>query len=81
MDETDSDDDWCVVGDTDTPEVIRAVQTEERVPEEGLELIILDSGSDASLLPCDHPEAGKVKGRLESCWRTLKEIRSSQLVW
>ena len=60
MDETDGDDDWCVVGETDTPEVIRAVQTEERVPEEGLELIILDSGSDASLLPCDHPEAGKV---------------------
>ena len=60
MDDTDGDGDWCVVGDTDTPEVIRAVQTDERVPEEGLELIILDSGSDASLLPCDHPEAGKV---------------------
>ena len=49
-----------VIGKTDTPDVVRAVQTEERVPEEGLELIILDSGSDASLLLCDHPEAGKV---------------------
>ena len=60
MDETDEDDDWCVVGEQDTTEVIRAVQTEEHVPEEGLELIILDSGSDASLLPCNHPQAAKV---------------------
>ena len=60
MDDTDGDDDWYVIGETDTPDVVRAVQTEERVPEEGLELSILDSGSDASLLPCDHPEAGKV---------------------
>ena len=42
MDDTDGDDDWCVIGETDTPDVVRAVQTEERVPEEGLELIILD---------------------------------------
>ena len=60
MDETDGDDDWCVIEEPDTPEMIRAAQTEERVPEEGLDLIILDSGSDASLLPCDHLEAGKV---------------------
>ena len=60
MDDTDGDDDWYVIGETDTPDVVRAVQTEERVPKEGLELIILDSGSDASLRPCDHPEAGKV---------------------
>ena len=60
MDDTDGDDDWYVLEETNTPDVVRAVQTEERVPEEGLELIILDSGSDASLLPCDHPEAGKV---------------------
>ena len=60
MDDTDGDDDWCIVGETDILDVVRAVQTEEHVPEEGLELIILDSGSDASLLPCDHPEAGKV---------------------
>ena len=60
MDDTDGDDDWCVIGETDPPDVVRAVQTEERASEEGLELIILDSGLDASLLPCDHPEAGKV---------------------
>ena len=60
MDDTDGDDDWCIVGETDTPDVVRAVRTDEHVPEEGLQLIILDSGSDASLLPCDHPEAGKV---------------------
>ena len=60
MDDTDGDDDWCVIGETNAPDVVRAVQTEERVPEESLELIILDSGSDASLLPCDHPKAGKV---------------------
>ena len=60
MDDTDGDDDWCIAGETDTPDVVRAVQTEEHVPEEGLELINVDSGSDASLLPCDHPEAGKV---------------------
>ncbi|OLP90151.1 hypothetical protein AK812_SmicGene28324 [Symbiodinium microadriaticum] len=50
MDETDEDDDWCVVGEQDTTEVIRAVQTEEHVPEEGLELIILDSGNTGILL-------------------------------
>ena len=60
MDDTDGDDDWCVIEETNAHNVVRAVQTEERVPEESLELIILDSGSDASLLPCDHPEAGKV---------------------
>ena len=60
MDDTDGDDDWCVIEETNAHDVVRAVQTEERVPEESLELIILDSGSDASLLPCDHPEAGKV---------------------
>ena len=32
MDETDEDDDWCVVGDHDATEVIRAVQTDEHVP-------------------------------------------------
>ncbi|OLP94038.1 hypothetical protein AK812_SmicGene23990 [Symbiodinium microadriaticum] len=44
MDDTDGDDDWCIVGETDTPDVVRAVRTDEHVPEEGLELIMLDSG-------------------------------------
>ena len=37
--------------ETDLPDVVRAVQTEEHVPEEGLESIVLDSRSAACLLP------------------------------
>ena len=77
MGETDGDDDWCMVGETDSPDVVRAVQTEERVPEEGLELIILDSGSDASLLPCDHPEAGKVSS--ENTGVLLEDAQGNQI--
>ena len=60
MDATDDDSDWLIVEEQGTTESIRAVQVEETVPEEGLELIILDSGSDASLLPSSHPKAASV---------------------
>ena len=49
-----------VVGEQDSVNSIRAIQLEETVPEEGLELIILDSSSDASLLPSSHPKAASV---------------------
>ncbi|CAE7250037.1 unnamed protein product, partial [Symbiodinium sp. CCMP2456] len=77
MDDTDGDDNWCMVGNVDSPDVIRAVQTEERVPKEGLELIILDSGSDASLLPCDHPEAVKVSS--ENTGVLLEDAQGNQI--
>ena len=57
MDATDDDSDWLIVGEQDSVNSIRAIQVEETVSEEGLELIILDSGSDASLLPSSHPKA------------------------
>ena len=60
MDATDDDSDWLIVDGQEITESIRAVQVEETVPEEGLELIILDSGSDASLLPSSHPLAARV---------------------
>ena len=49
-----------IVGEQDSVNSIRAIQLEETVPEEGLELIISDSGSDASLLPSSHPKAASV---------------------
>ena len=54
-----------------------ALKKEERVPEEGLEMIILDSGSDASLLPCDHPEAGKVSS--ENTGVLLEDAQGNQI--
>ena len=60
MDATDDDGDWLIVDGQEITETIRAVQVEETVPEEGLELIILDSSSDASLLPSSHPQAARV---------------------
>ena len=60
MDATDDDSDWLIVDGQDSVNSIRAVQLDETVPEEGLELIILDSCSDASLLPSSHPQAARV---------------------
>ena len=60
MDATDDDSDWLIVDGQEITESIRAVQVEETVPEEGLELIILDSSSDASVLPSSHPQAARV---------------------
>ena len=60
MDATDEDSDWLVIGESGSSEKVRTVQVNDHVPKEGVELIILDSGSDASLLPKTHPKATRV---------------------